>query len=136
MGKEMALPALVNGLALIVYMVFGGIVGRARARYNVQPPLVTGPPEFERRMRVHQNTMEQLVLFVPSLWLFSTLISPVIGAALGGLWLLGRVVYAWGYYQAAAKRLPGFLITTLATTALLLGGIVGAVMALLKPGQG
>lgn len=132
MGKEMALPALVNGLALLVYQVFGMFVGRARMKYNVQPPQVTGPPEFERTMRVHQNTMEQLVLFVPSLWLFSLLISPVIGAALGGVWVLGRIIYAMGYYQAAEKRLPGMAITMLATIALLIGGIVGAVIALVK----
>lgn len=132
MGKELALPALMNALALLVYLVFGGLVGRARGKHNVHPPQMTGPPEFERAMRVHQNTMEQLVIFVPSLWLFSLLVSPVYGGALGGIWVLGRIVYAWGYYQAAEKRMAGFALTALSNVTLLLGGLVGAALALAR----
>ncbi|MFM8006312.1 MAG: MAPEG family protein, partial [Dolichospermum sp.] len=46
-------------------------------------------------LRVQQNTLEQLALFIPALWLFSIYISPIWGAALGVSWVLGRIAYAW-----------------------------------------
>ncbi|UQA60321.1 MAPEG family protein [Polyangium aurulentum] len=131
MPKDIALPGLITGLSLLAYFVFQINVGRARVKYNVQPPQTAGNPDFERVVRVHQNTLEQLVLYLPSLWLFALLINPVWAAGLGGLWILGRILYAWGYYKAAEKRGPGFGISALATLALLIGGIVGAVRVLL-----
>lgn len=131
MPKDIALLGLVTGLSLLVFFAFQINVGRARAKYKVHPPQTSGNPDFERVVRVHQNTQEQLLLYLPSLWLFATLINPVWAAGLGGVWILGRIIYAWGYYQAAEKRGPGFGITSLATMALLIGSIVGAVRALL-----
>ena len=102
--------------------------GRARFKYDVPAPKVTGNDDFERIFRVQQNTLEQIVLFVPSLWLFSLFVSPVWGAGLAGIWLVGRSFYAWSYYQAAEKRGPGFGISFLATAVLLLGSIIGVVL--------
>src|SRR5947209_2839590 len=104
------LPALVTGLALVLYTVLGFNVGRARGRYNVSAPATQGDPGFERVYRVHQNTLEQLVLFLPALWLFSLFVSPLWGGGIGLIWILGRILYAWGYYRDASQRGPGFLI--------------------------
>jgi uncharacterized membrane protein YecN with MAPEG domain len=133
MPKDIALPGLVTGLSLLVYFAFQINVGRARAKYNVLPPQTSGNPDFERVVRVHQNTLEQLALYLPSLWLFALLMNPAWAAVLGGVWIVGRILYAWGYYKAAEKRGPGFGISALATLGLLLGGIGGAVRALLAP---
>jgi len=51
---------------------------------------------------------------------------------LGGVWIVGRILYAWGYYQAAEKRMPGFGIAALATIALLIGALIGVIGTLLK----
>jgi glutathione S-transferase len=83
-------------------------------------------------LRVQINTAEQLICFLPALWLFSMTLSPVWGAALGGLWLFGRIVYAIGYYQAANKRGSGFAIASIATGCLLFGSVVGIGLQLLK----
>ena len=128
MPKEASFAALVTSLALIMYFVVTINVGRARVKYNVQPPNTTGNPDFERVIRVQQNTLEQMVPFLPALWLFSLLVDPKIGAGLGGVWIFGRILYAWGYYQAAEKRGPGFGIAFLAQVALVLGSLYGAVM--------
>ena len=72
---------------------------------------MTGEPDFERVVRVQQNTLEQLVFFLPLLWLFSFYVSPLWAAGVGAIWLVGRIVYAWGYYQAAEKRTIGFGIS-------------------------
>ena len=57
--------AIVTVLVLIEYFVFGALVGRARGRAEIEAPATTGDPIFERYFRVHQNTMEQLVMFLP-----------------------------------------------------------------------
>lgn len=112
-------------LALIVYFVLTLNVGRARIKYKVQPPAMTGNPNFERVVRVQQNTLEQIVIFLPALWLFSNFVSSVWGAVIGAVWIVGRIVFAWGYYQAPEKRFIGFGMTTLSTLALLIGSLVG-----------
>lgn len=126
------LPALVTILSLILYFAFTINVGRARRKYKVMPPQMTGDPNFERVLRVQQNTLEQLVLFLPSLWLFSQFVSVPLGSGLGGIWILGRIVYAWGYYQAAEKRFIGFGLSSLSTIALLLGSLLGVVWILIN----
>jgi glutathione S-transferase len=69
---------------------------------------------------------------LPSLWLFSQFISPIWATGIGAVWIIGRILFAWGYYQAAEKRAVGFGISTLATLALLGGSFIGIIMSLLK----
>ena len=110
--------------ALIVYFATIINVGLARAKYNVSPPATTGDPNFERVYRVQQNTLEQLVIFLPLLWIFSFYVSELWGAILGGVWILGRVLFAWGYYQEASKRTLGFGISSLGIMSMLIGCLI------------
>jgi len=125
-----AFPALVTILALIFYGWAGVHVSRMRVRHNVRAPTVTGPPEFERAFRVHQNTQEQLVLFLPALWLFVLLVSPDWGGILGLVWIVGRIVYAVSYLRNPDARAPGFAISAAASVTLLLGALAGAIVNL------
>jgi glutathione S-transferase len=125
-------PSIVTVASLLVYFVLTLNVGRARYKYGVKPPEMTGNPDFERVVRVQQNTVEQIVLFLPSLWLFSLLISPVWAGGIGAFWIVGRILFAWGYYQAAEKRGPGFGITLLSTLSLMIGSLVGVILPLVK----
>jgi len=127
-----AFPSLITSLALVLYLVVTLNVGRARMKYGVIPPATTGDPSFERVLRVQQNTLEQMILFLPALWLFSIYVNPYWGAGIGAVWVLGRVLYAWGYYQEAKKRGPGFGISFLSVAVLLLGSLIGPVLALMK----
>lgn len=127
----MELVALVTVLALIEYFAFGILVGRARAAHGVKAPATTGHPIFERYFRVHQNTAEQLWVFLPSLWLFSYYVHAPAAAALGAFWLVGRIVYLRGYVADPDRRTAGFAIGALASLALLLGSLVGVIRALL-----
>ena len=122
-------PSLITVSALILYFVVTINVGRARFKHKVSPPQMTGNPDFERVLRVQQNTLEQMILFLPSLWLFSQFISPIWGAAIGAVWIIGRILFAWGYYQAAEKRALGFGINSLSILVLLLGALVGVIRA-------
>ena len=87
-------PSLVTVSALILYFVVTINVGIARAKYQVPVPQTTGNLDFERVLRVQQNTLEQLALFIPALWLFSIYVSPIWGSALGAAWIVGRIAYA------------------------------------------
>ncbi|MCG6135627.1 MAG: MAPEG family protein [Nostoc sp. LLA-1] len=125
--------SLITALTLLLYLVITINVGRARAKYKVKPPQMSGNPDFERVVRVQQNTLEQMVFFLPALWLFSFYISPLWGAGIGAIWLLGRIAYAWGYYQAAEKRAIGFAIGSISSMVLLLGSLVGIILSLVQP---
>lgn len=124
-------PALVSLLALLLYFGVTINVGRARSKYGIPAPQMSGDPDFERVLRVQQNMLEQLIFFLPALWIFCAYLNPLWGAGLGLLWVIGRTLYAWGYYQAAEKRGPGFAIASLSSLVLLLGGLVGVVLKLL-----
>lgn len=117
-------PGLVTVLALALYFVLTINVGRARAKYGVPVPNMSGNPDFERVVRVHYNTLEQLVFFLPLLWIFSLYIDPIWGSAIGVFWVIGRGLYAKGYYQATEKRAPGFAIASLSGMILLLGSFI------------
>ena len=118
--------------SLILFFVVTINVGRARVKSGIKPPQMSGDPEFERVVRVQQNTLEQLVMFLPALWIFAIVVSPKYAAGLGAVWIVGRILYAQGYYQAAEKRGPGFGVSTLATIVLLLGSLVGVVLQIVK----
>ncbi|MBO0349411.1 MAPEG family protein [Phormidium pseudopriestleyi FRX01] len=127
-------PSLVTVSALIVYFVVTINVGRARFKYKILPPAMSGNSDFERVVRVHENTLEQMILFLPALWIFSEFVSPVWAGVIGSFWVLGRIVYAWGYYQAAEKRGIGFAISSLTSMVLLIGSLVGIILNVVQSG--
>jgi uncharacterized MAPEG superfamily protein len=122
----MNLVAIVVLLALLEFVVFGMLVGHARGLYGVKAPAISGHEVFERYFRVHYNTMELLVVFVPSIWLFGLYVSPQWGAGLGAVYLVGRVVYFRSYVADPAKRETGFGMSVLPTLVLLVGAMLGA----------
>lgn len=123
---------VVTLLMLILYMVFTGKAGLARGRFGVKAPATSGHPDFERYLRVQLNTLEQMVIVLPAMWLFAFLISAFWAAILGLVWMVGRVIYAIGYYKAADKRHPGSFIGTLSVAILVLGSLVVAIANLFK----
>ena len=129
------LTALITVLALLMYFVVTINVGRARAKYGVPVPQTTGNEDFERALRVQQNTLEQLIFFLPIFWIFSYFVNNEIGAVFGVIWVLGRILYAWGYYQAAEKRGPGFAVSSLCGMVLMLWGLIKLVMLVIAQYQ-
>lgn len=123
--------AIVIVIALLEYVVFGALVGRARGLYGVKAPAVSGHEIFERWFRVHQNTLELLVPFVPAMWLFGLYVSPAWAAGLGLVYVAGRVAYLLGYVKDPAKREVGFGLSVLPIVVLLVGALWGAGKALM-----
>jgi uncharacterized membrane protein YecN with MAPEG domain len=125
------LSAAVTILAMLVMVYTFVLVGRMRGRHKIQAPAMSGHPEVERALRVQGNTLEQVVIFLPLLWV-ATLYFHLVGwlpALLGLVWCIGRLVYAWGYMAAAEKRELGFMITALASVGLLILSIWGVIAA-------
>src|SRR3981189_2459829 len=116
-----AFPALVVALALLLCVAVSFEAGRARHRFDVKAPAVTGPPEFERALRVQQNTLEQLIWFLPALWLFAAYVSPLWASIIGLVWIAGRVYYSVSFYRDPATRELGFIIGFASSGVLLIG---------------
>jgi glutathione S-transferase len=117
-------------VALVVYLGTVVYCARMRARHRIMAPATTGHPAYERAFRIQQNTLEQLVVFVPAVWLFSTLVNPLFGAGLGAIWIVGRVIYAIGYARNPDKRGPGFILAFVSLIVLVVGALVKALAAL------
>lgn len=125
----MELVAIVIGIALLEYLYFAMKCGSMRGQRGVAAPSMSGDATFERYARVQHNTLEQLAIFLPGMVLFGHYVSAPIGAGVGLVFVLGRALYARGYWKDPAKRGPGFGLTFLANIVLLVGGIVGAAMS-------
>ena len=120
-------PALVTLLALLVYFWILLRAGSARSKHDIKAPAITGHPDFERALRVQQNTLELLIMFIPSLWIFSLTIQVLVGAALGLIFVIGRIVYAISYAADPAKRSLGFGLSIIPILILVIGGLVGVI---------
>lgn len=127
----MAYVHLVIVLALLEFLLFGYAVGRARSRYRVPAPAMSGHEVFDRYFRAQMNTLEQLVVFLPSLWLFAHYINARAAVALGLLFIVGRALYFRGYVQAPESRHAGFVLSAIPNVTLLIGALIGVSRAIL-----
>jgi glutathione S-transferase len=123
----MPLVHLVIGLALAQFVFFLFAVGKARETYKVPAPATTGNAIFERYFRVQMNTLELLVIFVPSILLFGQYFGAYLAAALGVVYLIGRFVYFSSYVKEPKSRSLGYGVSVLPVMVLLVGAIIGAI---------
>ena len=119
--------ALITCLAILFYFFTAVQVTRARSAHGIKAPAISGHPDFERVFRVQMNTLEWMPIFLPSLWLFAIYIGDRSAAALGLIWIIGRILYMVGYMRAAGKRGPGFGIQATACIVLWFGAL-GAII--------
>ena len=125
----MPLVHIVVGLALAQFLFFCFAVGKARGTYKVAAPATTGNEVFERYFRVQMNTLELLVIFVPSMLLFGQYFGAYLATALGVIYLIGRMIYFMSYVKDPKSRSAGFGLSALPVIVLLVGTIVGAIRA-------
>jgi glutathione S-transferase len=127
----MAYATIIAMLALIEYFYFGIQVGGARGRTGVKAPAVAGNEEFERFFRAHQNTLEQLVIFLPALYASAYYVHPLFAVAGGVAFLVGRMLYFRTYTADAEKRGPGMIITVAGSMTLVIGALIGALLEIM-----
>jgi uncharacterized MAPEG superfamily protein len=118
---------VITVLASLQFVWFGIQVGSMRAKHEVKAPAMSGAPEFERMFRVHYNTMEQLVVFLPALWLYAYMVNPIWGAGIGVVYLVGRFVYRAAYLKDPSGRSLGFALSSLPAMVMLVWVLVVAV---------
>ncbi len=116
---------LVAALAVLELMLFASLVGRARGKYGVKAPAVSGHEMFERAYRVQMNTLELMVAFLPSLYIAAKYWPQQYVAGAGAVYLVGRLVYWRSYTTAPASRGIGFALSVVPVVALLIAAFVG-----------
>jgi glutathione S-transferase len=125
--------ALVTMLAMLCYFTTSARVARARIKYGVKLPAISGNEDFERTFRVQMNTLEWLPIFLSSQWMFAIYISDVAAASIGAVWIVGRIIYMIGYTRSVPGRSPGFFVQALATAVLLFGSLGTIVWRIIHP---
>ncbi len=125
------LPELVILLTVVLLFATIFLTGRARAKHGIKAPATTGHPVFERAYRIQMNTLEQTVMFLPTLWLAARFGNPTWAGILGLVWLLGRAWYIVAYRRDAAKRGAPFVIGMLAWGLLFILAAYGVIRLLL-----
>ncbi len=123
--------ALVTLLAVILYFWLGFRVGQARVKYGIKAPATTGNPDFERIFRVQMNTLEWMPILLPAIWLAAVYVNDAAAAALGLVWIAGRVVYMRDYTEAAEKRDTGFFVQAIAAGVLWLAALIGLIVSMM-----
>ena len=126
----LALPALLTLFAILWYIVTSMQVGRLRGKCKIEAPATTGDPAFERAFRVQMNELEQLVAFLPAMWIFAVYGSPLYAAIACASYIVGRIVYALGYWAAAEKRSTGFGIAFMILAGTWIAALVSVIRTL------
>jgi glutathione S-transferase len=126
-SPDTLLSAAVTILVVLFYYVAGFSVARMRGKHGIQAPATSGHPEFDRAFRVHMNTLEQMPVILPLLWLATLFFHGWLPAALGLLWIVGRIVYQVAYMANPGSRIAGFVITNIANVGLLVLAVIGIV---------
>ncbi len=119
---------IIATLAIFQFIVFSVLVGQARLKYGVKAPAISGNEHFERVFRVQMNTLEQLVCFLPALFLAAAYWSPVFASAVGVVYLVGRMIYRHSYIENPTGRAVGFVMSLVPTLVLLVAGLIGALI--------
>lgn len=124
----MEATVIVTFLALAQYVLFGVQVGAMRTKHGIRAPAQSGHEEFERMNRVHLNTLEQLVVFLPALWLQAFYSNPLWGAVVGLVYIVGRFVYRAEYLKDPSSRGTGFTMSFIPSAVLLIWALVVVVI--------
>ena len=117
--------ALVTILLLVQYKVFQGLAGAARGKGDIKAPAMTGDEAFERKSRVQLNTLENLVITLPAMWLCAHYYRADAAAILGIAFFVGRAIYSMSYVKDPARRGLGMMIGYLANVAMMLATLYG-----------
>ena len=103
--------------------------------HGIKAPATSGHPQFERAYRVQLNTLEQMGIFLPFLWVaaFYPIGWAWLAPLIGFVWLIGRILYLRGYMTDPNKRITGAMmggVTSLIMFIIAATGVVQACLAL------
>jgi glutathione S-transferase len=121
---------LVAIIAVLQFLSFGALTGRARRQSGLKAPAITGHEGFERMYRVQMNTLELLIAFLPSLLLAAKYWPAHLISGLGVIYLIGRLAYWRAYISDPSTRTLGFMLSMLPTMLLAIMAVLGIILAL------
>ena len=127
----MEYATLIVLLALVQYVWFTMRTGMAREKYNIKAPACSGDEAWERLFRVQQNTLEQLIVFIPACYAFAWFLSPLWALILGVVFIVGRFLYSAEYVKEPKTRAFGMILTFLPNAALIVGALFGLIKGIL-----
>jgi len=127
----MAYVALVTILLLIQYTFFTLMAGMARGKDTVVAPATTGDEMYERRFRVQINTLEQLMVTLPAMWVCANFFRADVAAALGFVFFISRFIFSALYVKDPKSRAPGFIVGFFSNVGLMLCALFGVIRHLL-----
>jgi len=110
-------------------------VGNLRQKHGIKAPATSGHPEFDRAYRVQMNTLEQMGIVLPFLWVAALYpiglawLAPLVGL----IWVISRIVYLAGYMADPNKRLAGAMIGGICNMALFVIAAIGVTRIWLTP---
>lgn len=126
----MEIVHLVAALAIMQFIFFGYLTGKARVHSGLKAPAMVGDDGFERMYRVQINTLEILVAFLPALFIAGVYWSGLLIMALGLTYIVGRFIYWKAYVSQPSTRTTGFMLSLAPTLALLILAILGPLLSL------
>jgi glutathione S-transferase len=108
-------------------------VGNLRGKHNIKAPATSGHPEFDCAYRVQLNTLEQMGLFLPFLWVagFYPIPWAWLAPLVGVVWLIGRIAYMRGYMANPEKRVVGAMTGGVTSMIMFIIAVAGVVRACL-----
>ena len=121
---------LVLMLILLQILYFSIEVGRARQRLGIDAPAVSGNDEFDRYFRAHQNSLEQLIVFLPAVLVTAYLGFSITCLVCGICYLVGRAIYFRSYVKEPKKRTLGFVLSFFSTVILVMTSLVSSLLVL------
>lgn len=102
--------------------------GALRGKHDIVPPKMVGNDEYEIAYRIQGNSVEQLLMFMPIMWIAAYALGDIWGGAAGLVWLIGRFVYAGAMRSDPSKRGTGMVITSAPLLVLMIAIVVNLVM--------
>ncbi|XP_049741208.1 microsomal glutathione S-transferase 2 isoform X1 [Elephas maximus indicus] len=125
MAGNSILLAAVSLLSAFQQSYFAFQVGKARLKYKVTPPAVTGSPDFERVFRAQQNCVEFYPVFMLAFWMAGWYFNQALASFLGLVYMYARHQYFFGYSEAVKKRVTGFRLSLVVLALLTFLGTLG-----------
>jgi glutathione S-transferase len=96
----MQFPIFVTLVTLITYQILSISVSAARGKYKITAPATTGNINFERVYRTHLNYLENLVIFLPLVWIDSLEFGGSIFFLVPAIsWLISKILFSVAYIK-------------------------------------